>query len=216
MEQRNLGKFISKLRKEKELTQEELGDILGVSSKTISKWECGNSIPDISILKEISKYFKISIEDLVDCNYDNKTEKETNIKKTIIIIALLLIIFITLFIFIKSKQHKYIPKETKKEINNCTVIRTYYIDNIGKSNDENYIYITIHEFQVEGTYTVILPKSISKDIKVDNSYEFTFKTTKEYTTTNTEELFNNGEIINLKFSDKEGLDRTSKFYCDKE
>ena len=35
MEQRELGKFISKLRKEKELTQEELGDILGVSSKTI-------------------------------------------------------------------------------------------------------------------------------------------------------------------------------------
>lgn len=42
--EKNIGKFISKLRKEKNLTQEELGDILGVSSKTISKWECGLSL----------------------------------------------------------------------------------------------------------------------------------------------------------------------------
>ena len=212
MEEKNLGKFISKLRIEKELTQEELGNILGVSPKTISKWECGISIPDINILKDISSYFKISIEDLVDCNYKQKTERESNNKK-IIIIILLLVIFITiLIIHIKNNKNKEIPKET----NNCTVIRTYYIDNIRNSNDENYIYITIHEFQVEGTYTVKLPKSISKDLKTRSSYEFTFKTTKEYTNTNTEELFNNGEIINLKFSDKEGLDRTSKFYCDKD
>ena len=211
MEEKNIGKFISKLRKEKELTQEELGNILGVSPKTISKWECGNSIPDINILKEISKYFKISIEDLVNCYYEEKENKGTSNKK-IIIIILLLIFIIIVILNIKAKTNKEIPKET----NNCTVIRTYYIDNIGKSNDENYIYITIHEFQVEGTYTVKLPKSISKDLKLNNSYEFTFKVAKEYTNTTTDILFGNGEIINLKYSDKEGLDRISQFYCDKD
>ena len=211
MKEKNIGKFISKLRKEKELTQEELGNILGVSSKTISKWECGNSVPDINILKEISKYFKISIEDLVNCYYEEKENKGTSNKKIIIII--LLLIFITIVIlYIKPKTNK----EIQKEINNCTVIRTYYVDNIGKSNDENYIYIPIHEFQVEGTYTVKLPKSISKDLKTGNSYEFTFKTTKEYTTTTSDILFDNGEIINLKYSDKEGLDRISQVYCDKD
>lgn len=211
MEEKNLGKFISKLRKDKELTQEELGNILGVSPKTISKWECGNSIPDINILKEISSYFKISIEDLVNFHYEENDKKENNNKKIVIIIILLIIIFI--FILCMKPKSK---KEIHKETNNCTVIKTYYIDNIGKSNDENYIYITIHEFQVEGTYTVKLPKSISKDLKTGNSYEFTFKTTEEYMNTTTDNLFNNGEIINVKFSNKEGLDRTSKYYCDKD
>ena len=211
MEEKNIGKFISKLRKEKELTQEELGNILGVSSKTISKWECGNSVPDINILKEISKYFKISIENLVNCYCEEKENKGTNNKKIIIIIILLIFIIIVI-LNIKPKTNK----EIQKEINNCTVIRTYYIDNIAKSNDENYIYITIHEFQVEGTYTVKLPKSISKDLKTGSSYEFTFKVVKEYTTTTTDILFDNGEIINLKYSDKEGLDRISTIYCDKD
>ena len=52
MEQKKIGKIISTIRKEKELTQQQLGDILGVSSKTISKWETGNGLPDITILKK--------------------------------------------------------------------------------------------------------------------------------------------------------------------
>ena len=52
--------------------------------------------------------------------------------------------------------------------------------------------------------------------RFNDVYEFTFKVAKEYTNTTNDILFGNGEIINLKYSDKEGLDRISQFYCDKD
>ena len=48
MDQLKIGTFISKLRKEKQLTQTQLGEILGVSQKTVSRWETGKNMPDIS------------------------------------------------------------------------------------------------------------------------------------------------------------------------
>lgn len=45
------GKFIRNKRKEKSLTQQQLGDIVGVSMKAVSKWECGNATPDVGTIK---------------------------------------------------------------------------------------------------------------------------------------------------------------------
>ena len=50
MDQIKTGKFISELRKEKEMTQTELAGIIGVSEKTVSKWETGRGMPEISTL----------------------------------------------------------------------------------------------------------------------------------------------------------------------
>ncbi len=50
MNQVKIGAFISELRKEKELTQEQLGERLGVTQKSISRWETGKNMPDISLL----------------------------------------------------------------------------------------------------------------------------------------------------------------------
>ena len=61
-----IGKFIAKLRREKKLTQKDLGEILNVESKTISKWERGKYAPDIMILKDLSKIFEISIEEILE------------------------------------------------------------------------------------------------------------------------------------------------------
>lgn len=212
MEQYNTGKLISKLRKEKGLTQQELGTLLGVSPKTISKWECNNGLPDIIFLKEISKVLGITIEELLNGKTNPKEEQITSNKPKRIDLIIILILFLLIVFFVVSLKNK--DKELLKD--NCTVIRTYYIDNIGKSNDENYLYITIHEFQVEGTYTLKLPMTISKELEVGSSYEFTFKTTKEYIQTTTDKLFNNSEVINLKYSDKVGIERTNKSYCEGE
>ena len=57
MEQNKVGKLIQKMRQEQKLTQQELGDKLGVSPKTISKWETGGGLPDIGFLKRISEIF---------------------------------------------------------------------------------------------------------------------------------------------------------------
>ena len=65
MDQIKIGKFIAVLRKEKGLTQEQLGEKLGVTNKTISRWENGNYMPDVEMLSLLSKEFGVSINELV-------------------------------------------------------------------------------------------------------------------------------------------------------
>ena len=65
MDQIKTGKFIATLRKEKDLTQEQLGEKLGVTNKTISRWENGNYMPDIEMLLLLSKEFDVSINELI-------------------------------------------------------------------------------------------------------------------------------------------------------
>lgn len=65
MDQIKIGKFIGTLRKEKGLTQEQLGEKLGVTNKTISRWENGNYMPDVEMLSLLSKEFDVSINELV-------------------------------------------------------------------------------------------------------------------------------------------------------
>ncbi len=65
MDQIKIGKFIASLRKEKCLTQEQLGEKLGVTNKTISRWENGNYMPDVEMLSLLSKEFGVSINELI-------------------------------------------------------------------------------------------------------------------------------------------------------
>ncbi len=66
MEARRMGAFIKALRKEKNLTQEQLGEALFVSSKTVSRWETGNSLPDLMMLQNIADFFHVDIRELID------------------------------------------------------------------------------------------------------------------------------------------------------
>ncbi len=65
MDQVKIGKFIAALRKQSGLTQEALGEKLGVSNKTISRWENGNYMPNIEMLRLLSKEFDVSINELL-------------------------------------------------------------------------------------------------------------------------------------------------------
>ncbi len=69
------GENLKKLRKEKELTQETLAEFLGVSFQTISKWERGETYPDITMLPIISRFFNISIDDLLGIDKAQKVQK---------------------------------------------------------------------------------------------------------------------------------------------
>ena len=66
MNQLIIGKFIAQKRKEKNLTQEQLAEILGVSNKTVSKWECGKCMPDYSIVKPLCQELGITVSELMD------------------------------------------------------------------------------------------------------------------------------------------------------
>ena len=105
----NLGKKIAELRKKNNLSQEELADKVGVARQTISKWEIGDTTPDINQVKIISKIFNISIDELVDNDINNvivekvsNTEKLAGITiKILKVFGIMLIVFITLiFLFV--------------------------------------------------------------------------------------------------------------------
>lgn len=66
MNQVAIGKFISKKRKEKNLTQEQLAEKLGVSNKTVSKWETGKCMPDYSVVKSLCDELEITVAELMD------------------------------------------------------------------------------------------------------------------------------------------------------
>lgn len=66
MNQKKMGAFIKALRKDKNLTQEQLAEILGVSNRTVSRWETGSNIPDLDMLIMLSDYFDVEIKELID------------------------------------------------------------------------------------------------------------------------------------------------------
>ena len=70
----NLSKNITRLRHEKKITQEQLADFVGVTKASVSKWETGQSMPDILILPQLAAFFNISIDDLM--GYEPSLTKE--------------------------------------------------------------------------------------------------------------------------------------------
>lgn len=74
-----ISKNICYLRQEKLMTQEKLGEYLGVSFKTISKWERGNSSPDLESLVKLSKLFEVPLHELITKNYDKEKYNVSNI-----------------------------------------------------------------------------------------------------------------------------------------
>ena len=61
------GTFVAELRKERSLTQKELAERLMISDKAISKWETGNSIPDVTILVPLAEELGVSVTELLEC-----------------------------------------------------------------------------------------------------------------------------------------------------
>lgn len=65
MDQIKIGKFIAEMRKDQELTQLDLAERLGISNKTISKWECGNGMPDYAVMEALCDILKINVNELL-------------------------------------------------------------------------------------------------------------------------------------------------------
>lgn len=80
MDQKKSGSFLRELRKEKQLTQEQLAERFGVTSRSVSRWETGSNMPDLSILVELADFYDVDIRDIIDGERKgedmNKEEKE--------------------------------------------------------------------------------------------------------------------------------------------
>ncbi len=66
MNQLSIGKFIAQKRKEHNMTQEQLAEKIGVSNKSVSKWETGKCMPDYSVVQELCKELEITVAELMD------------------------------------------------------------------------------------------------------------------------------------------------------
>lgn len=76
MNQKKIGQFIKELRKSKEITQEQLAETLNVSGRTVSRWETGNNLPDISLLVEIADFFDVDVRELIEGERKSKMMEE--------------------------------------------------------------------------------------------------------------------------------------------
>lgn len=81
IDQIKIGGFLRELRKEKELTQEQLAEKFGVSSRSVSRWENGNTMPELGILVELADYYEVDIKQIIDGERKSeimeKEQKET-------------------------------------------------------------------------------------------------------------------------------------------
>lgn len=84
MNQEKIGKFILKCRKEKKLTQTELAEKLGVSDKSVSNWENGRNMPDLSLFKPLCEILDISINDLISGEKISKDKYQERLEENII------------------------------------------------------------------------------------------------------------------------------------
>ncbi|MCC0636712.1 MULTISPECIES: helix-turn-helix domain-containing protein [unclassified Clostridioides] len=76
-----IGEVIQTLRKEKSLTQEQLAKFIGVSTPAVSKWESGNSYPDIELLPVLADFFNVSVDKLLNYKVDLSEEEVMKVYK---------------------------------------------------------------------------------------------------------------------------------------
>ena len=150
----NIGLNIANLRKEKNLTQEELANIINVSPKTISSYETNRSIPNIEILILLSKVLNTSINDILNLKEDNNNEvkkiyQKNNLKNNILKIIYLSIIFIVPIVYFMYAGYVSISSLTAEVINNNDII-------IASHNAYKYFLISTIEFFIYYVLLIIL------------------------------------------------------------
>ena len=101
MNPEKVGQFIKKIRKDNNLTQQELADKYGVTYQAVSKWERGINLPEVSLIRQISKDFNISIDDILDGELSTKNEKS---KKTLLIVIPIILILIGIIILLTKNN----------------------------------------------------------------------------------------------------------------
>ena len=80
------GAFLKELRKEKNITQEELAEKMGVARRTVSRWETGANMPDIDVLIDISDFYGVGLREILDGERKEK-QMDKEMKETVLKVA---------------------------------------------------------------------------------------------------------------------------------
>ena len=139
MNQNEFGKLIKEIRKKNNLTQKDLADKYNVTYQAVSKWENGKNMPDVSLIKEISKDFNVSMDDLLEGKYN--TKKNNNLLKVIIPVIIIFLILIVIIVIISSKNSNFNFKTLSTTCDDFTLQGS-----ISYNDSKSAIYITNIEY----------------------------------------------------------------------
>lgn len=86
MDQKKIGRFLKELRNEKGITQEQAANEFGVAQRTVSRWETGSNVPDLSILVELADFYDVDIREVI--NGERKSEiMDKDVKETLVMVS---------------------------------------------------------------------------------------------------------------------------------
>ncbi|MBF0991041.1 MAG: helix-turn-helix transcriptional regulator, partial [Atopobium sp.] len=81
-----IGKVLQELRKEKGLTQEQLAEQMGVTRRTVSRWETGSNMPDLDILMELSDFYAVDLREIL-CGERTREHMDEELRETVLEVA---------------------------------------------------------------------------------------------------------------------------------
>ena len=182
MNQKRIGKFIKEKRIEKDLTQVVLAEKLGVSNRSISKWENGVCLPDYSVLNDLCKILDISVDELLNGEEieEIKKDKKKSKKKVLITLIIFLIVFYILYkLFILvyfDNQFIYREEDKVLQLTNMPEENIFngdigIIDSVDKKEivvnfDDNYVRFTPSNFNnFKHGYAISIHKAQGSEFK---------------------------------------------------
>lgn len=189
MNQEKIGKLIAKMRKQKDLTQRELGEMVGVGFRAVSKWERGLTMPDISIINELSTILGISSDELLNgelqpkgdktetptTEIDSKLNKKSNKRKLFLLIVPLLMIIVIIGILIirnNNKPVEYVIKSLNPD--------EYQVDGLLIADGSNLI-VKIDKIEFEDyTLSQMIIKNYEFKLLINDIIIFGIGSTDEY------------------------------------
>lgn len=175
MNQIKIGSFLKELRTERGLTQAELAEQLHTTNRSVSRWETGTTMPDISILIDLAEFYQVDIKEILDgerqsekMNEDVKAtvekvteySKETHKKNITKVVALMLIPIIVLSVLLvivfssRSMQVLPDPYPSYQQVHideriTDEIIRDYVVDRMPEASDDSHNFANIKVFSAE-------------------------------------------------------------------
>ncbi len=126
MDQKKIGELIKKIRKENHLTQKEFAELFGVTYQAVSKWENGQNVPDIAILKEISNQFHVDINELLEGEV--KPKKKGVHKYAFFFLAFVFVLGLFL-VYLSFHDHDFTFKTVSSSCDDFTVMGSMAYNN---------------------------------------------------------------------------------------
>ncbi len=166
MDSEKVGKLIKELRLKNNLTQQEFASEFGVTYQAVSKWETGKNIPDLAILNQICKKYKIDINEFLD----GEKNPQKNKRRYLIVFVLLLLLVLLFVLLFPNKEEDFEFKTLSSNCNNFKITgsiaynekkSSIYISHItycGKKDETSYKKMSCSLYEVNG----------KEKVKIDN------------------------------------------------